>query len=218
MVGSPGEAMHRIFRHDPGVFARAFHALRLPLADPVEVVLLERGRGEARKGHADALFRITTRTGGFLLLVEPLAWDDSDKPAEWARDLAFLSFEYRLPPVLLVVCQDRVTALWAMNTSAIGLPLWPSLEVHPLVLGPHSVPVVADAEAAAANIPLAALSAVAHVRSPHIYAILSALAAGLSRIDHADARIFAELTGLGLTGSAAADIWRAEVAGLLSDG
>ncbi|MFI6868803.1 hypothetical protein [Nocardia sp. NPDC050406] len=220
MVGSPGEAMHRIFRHDPGVFARAFHALRLPLADPVEVVLLDRHTSAVplREAQADALFRITTRTGGFLLLVQPLAWDDSDKPAEWARDLAQLSFEYRLPPVLLVVCQDRVTALWAMNTSAIGLPLWPSLEVHPLVLGPHNVPVVADPEEAAANIPLATLSAVAHVRSPHIHAILAALAEGLAGAEHDDARIFAELTGLGLSGTPAAELWHDRVSGLLSEG
>lgn len=37
MVSSQREAMHRIFRHDPGTFARAFHALGLPFPDPLEV-------------------------------------------------------------------------------------------------------------------------------------------------------------------------------------
>ncbi|WP_212761317.1 hypothetical protein [Nocardia uniformis] len=209
MVVSPGEAMHRIFRHDPGVFARAFNALRLPLADPTEVVLLRIGTDDprARDRRVDALFRITTKDGGFLLLVESLAWDDSDRPAAWARDLAQLSFEYRLPPVLLVICRDRVTAMWAMNTAAVGLPLWPSVEVHPLVVGPHNVPIVMDPDAATANIPLATLSAIAHARAPQIDAILKALAAGLARVDIDDARVFAELTHLGLAGSAAAEVW-----------
>lgn len=220
MVVSPGEAMHRIFRHDPGVFARAFNALRLPLADPVEVVLLRIGTPEprARERRVDALFRITTKEGGFLLLVESLTCDDEDRPAAWARDLAQLSFEYRLPPVLLVICQDRVTAMWAMNTAAVGLPLWPSVEVHPLVVGPHNVPIVTDVAVATANIPLATLSAIAHARDPRVEVILGALATGLAQVDPEDARIFAELTDLGLAGSPVSELWRSEVAGLLSGG
>ncbi|MGW4242634.1 MobF family relaxase [Nocardia sp. NPDC004722] len=40
MVSARHEAMHRIFQHDPAMFARAFRALALPFPDPTEVTVL----------------------------------------------------------------------------------------------------------------------------------------------------------------------------------
>ncbi|GDY63563.1 hypothetical protein SAV14893_029560 [Streptomyces avermitilis] len=73
--------------------------------------------------------------GDFLLAVEAQGKKDLDKPHSWAYYLAHLYAKYKLPPVLLVVCQDRNTAAWAALPVDIGPPEWPALTVRPLVLG-----------------------------------------------------------------------------------
>ncbi|MBB5917267.1 hypothetical protein BJY24_006179 [Nocardia transvalensis] len=211
MVSSRHEAMHRIFRHDPGVFARAFRALDLPFPDPVAVDLMPTDRTEIQpvERRVDSMLRVETVDGPFLLLVEAQGQDDPDKPAAWAYYVAHAHSKYRLPVVLLIVCHDRVTALWAVRPAAIGLPLWPSLTVQPMVLGPHNVPVVTDAAAAAGDLPLATLSAVTHAKDPRIGEILTALATALRDVDDDEDRaILAELTELGLGSTRAATIWR----------
>jgi hypothetical protein len=70
-----------------------------------------------------------------------------------------------------VVCQDKNTAAWATEPVDIGPPQWPALTLLPLILGPHNVPAVIDADAAARDIPLATLSAITHARDPDAPAI-----------------------------------------------
>ncbi|MEU2251705.1 hypothetical protein ABZ540_00845 [Nocardia xishanensis] len=209
MVGSPHEAMHRIFQHDPGVFTRAVRALGLPFLDPLEVALLPTDLTETRpvERRVDTLLRISTADGVFLLLVEAQGKIDHAKPAAWAYYLSHLHAKYRLPPVLLIVCQDQLTATWARRPPAIGIPFRRSLILAPIVLGPHNVPAVTDPAEAAADIPLAALSAVTHANEPDINAILKALATALHGFDE-DQSIFAELTEMGLGASPAAKTWR----------
>ncbi|WP_024804642.1 hypothetical protein [Nocardia sp. BMG51109] len=211
MVSSRHEAMHRIFRHDPGVFARAFRALDLPFPEPRAVDLLPTDLTEIvpLEHRVDSLLRIDTGEGAYLLLVEAQSQDDPDKPAAWAYYVAHAHSKYRLPVVLLVVCHDKVTALWAARPAPLGLPLWPSLTVQPMVLGPHNVPVVTDSDSAAEDIPLATLSAVAHAKDPRIGDVLKALATALRDVDDEEDRtILAELTELGLGTTAAATTWR----------
>ncbi|TLF71859.1 hypothetical protein FEK34_29740 [Nocardia cyriacigeorgica] len=209
MVGSPHEAMHRIFQHDPGVFTRAVRALGLPFLDPLRVELLPTDLTETRpvERRVDTLLRIETTDGVFLLVVEAQSAIDHGKPSAWAYYLSHLHAKYQLPPVLLIVCQDQKTARWARRPPAIGTPFRRSLIVHPIVLGPHNVPVVTDPEVAASDIPLAALSAVTHANEPEIDTILRALARALHGFD-TDQSIFAELTEMGLGTSPAAKTWR----------
>lgn len=211
MAGSPHEVMHRLFQHDPGVFARAFRALGLPFDDPAEVAVFTNDLTEIRplERQVDTLLRITTvRDGAFLLLVEAQNKKDDDKPGAWAYYLAHLHEKYRLPVVLLVVCRDNKTAGWAREPIRIGLPQWSSIIVRPLVLGPDNVPVVTDPEVAAADIPLAVLSAVTHVEDARIGAILKTLADALHELeDEEDFHVFAELTELGLGATRAAKTW-----------
>ncbi|MFI7002655.1 hypothetical protein [Nocardia sp. NPDC050175] len=211
MVGSQHEALHRIFQHHPEMFARAFHALNVPLGDPSEVALLPTDLTEIRplERRVDTLLRFTTPSGKFLLLVEAQGEDDPDKPSAWAYYLAHAHAKYRLPAVLLVVCHDRRTAEWAARTAQLGPSFWAgSLTMSPLVLGPDNVPVVTDPAIAAADVPLATLSAMTHAKDPCIDAILKSLAAALRGIDEEDAHVFAELTELGLGIGQAAETWR----------
>ncbi|MEC3915615.1 hypothetical protein [Nocardia sp. CDC160] len=211
MVSARHEAMHRIFQHDPAMFARAFRALALPFPDPTEVTVLTTDLTEHRplERRVDTLLRIATGQGEFLLIVEAQGHSDAGKPSAWTYYIAHLSAKYDLPVILLVVCHDRATARWASSLPDVGLPFWPSLTTRPLVLGPHNVPVVTDVDTAAADIPLAALSAATHATDPQIGAILKALSTALKTLEKEDARwVFAEYTELSLGSTPAADQWR----------
>ncbi|MGW1743607.1 hypothetical protein ACWCPQ_32970 [Nocardia sp. NPDC001965] len=210
MVGSRHEAMHRIFQHDPGVFARAFHKLKLPFATPEQVELLPTDLTEIRpiERRVDTLLRVTTGEGPFLLIVEAQTGKDPQKPDAWAYYATYLRIVYRLPVYLLVVCRDEAVAQWARSPIPNGAPRWPTVTVKPLVLGPGNVPVITDPAEAADDIPLTALSAITHASDPRINAILKALATALRGEDADDLAIFGELTELGLGDTPAADIWR----------
>ncbi|MEV0260882.1 hypothetical protein AB0I49_05980 [Streptomyces sp. NPDC050617] len=219
MVSSSHEAMHRIFQEDPGIFARTFRALGIPFGDPVAVSLLPTDLTETKplERRVDTLLRFdTAEDDGFLLAVEAQGKKDSAKPASWAYYVAHLWAKYGTPPVLLVVCQDKTTAAWASGPFAIGPAQWPALTLRPLVLGPHNVPVITDVSVAARDIPLATLSAITHGREPNADAILKALASALKTVDQDTARIFIELTELGLGKAPAAQIWRDLMAADLS--
>ncbi len=60
--------MHRIFQHDPTAFARAFHALQLPFAEPiaVEQVSVDLTETEPVERRADTILRITTAEDTYL--------------------------------------------------------------------------------------------------------------------------------------------------------
>ncbi|KOG47824.1 hypothetical protein [Streptomyces varsoviensis] len=219
MVSSSHEAMHRIFQEDPGIFARTFRALGIPFSDPVAVSLLPTDLTETKplERRVDTLLRFdTAEDDGFLLLVEAQGKKDPTKPASWAYYLAHLWAKYGTPPVLLVVCQDRTTAAWASGPFTIGPAQWPALTLRPLVLGPHNVPVITDVSVAARDVPLATLSAITHGREPNADAILKALASALKTVDQYTARVFTELTELGLGNAPAAQIWRDLMAADLS--
>jgi hypothetical protein len=131
------------------------------------------------------------------------------KPGAWSYYAAYLHEKHQLPVVLLVVCQDRSTANWAGQPAVTtGLPIWPTLTLRRLVLGPHSVPVITDPAEAENDVPLAAFSAITHAWNQRkIDAILKSLATALHSVDEETGRIFAELTELGLGRSLAARTW-----------
>ncbi len=211
MVSSQHEAMHRIFRHDPGPFARVFHTLDLPFSDPLEVEHLSVDLTEIEpiERRADTVLRIVTAESTFLLVVEAQSKKEATRPRAWAYYVAYLHAKYKIPVVLVVVCRNRATAKWAEGPHEIGHATWPCVILRPLVLGPHNVPVITTVEAALADLPLAALSAITHATSPEIGAILEALSAALHLAgDRDDAQIYAELVELGLGRTRGARIWR----------
>lgn len=212
MVSASHEAMHRIFQQDPGVFARTFRALGIPFDEPVTATLLPTDLTESKplERRVDTLLRLDSRTTGssFLLAVEAQQRKDARKHASWAYYLAHLYAKYMIPPVLLVVCQEKTTATWASAPVHIGPPQWKALTMRPLVLGPHNVPVVDDPARAARDVPLATLSAITHSREPGVADILKALASALKTLDEDTASVFVELTELGLGSAPAARTWR----------
>lgn len=216
MVNSSHEAMHRIFQECPDLFTGVSKVLGLPFTQPVSVRILPTDLTEVRpvERRVDTLLRLDYDGDDSLLLaVEAQSAKDPDKPASWAYYLSFLYAKYKIPPLLLVVCQDRPTAKWAARPMVLGPPGWPSLTLHPLVVGPHNMPLVNDPEEARADLALAALSAITHAKEPAVDGILKTLSTALHDAPEAVVVTIIELTAQGLGGNRrAAELWRNLVA------
>jgi hypothetical protein len=210
MVTARHEAMHRISQEDPGVFARAFKALDIPFPAPTSAAVLSPDVTEIQplERRIDSLIRFETADdGSYLVVVEAQSRQDPKKPGAWAYYAAHLQEKYKVPVVLLVVCQDASTARWAAAPVHFGLPQWQTLTLRPLVVGPQNVPAITSVAEASRDIPLATLSVITHARDPEVGDMLTMLAAALRTTDEETARVFAELTELGLGDTAAAQSW-----------
>ncbi|MEW2397537.1 hypothetical protein [Streptomyces sp. NPDC046862] len=216
MVSPPHEAMHRIFQEYPGLFAGVSKALDLDFAPPTSVTILPTDLTEARpvERRVDTLLRFDSEDDdSFLLAVEAQREKDPDKPSSWAYYLSFLSTKYKLPVMLLVVCQDRATAEWATQHVSLGPRQWPALTLRPLVAGPHNMPVITDPDEATADLALATLSAITHAKQPVIDGILKALSTAVLDVPEAVADPIIELTTQGLDSAPRAlELWRTLVA------
>ncbi len=212
MVSPPHEAMHRIFQEYPGLFTGVSRALDLDFDPPASVTILPTDLTEARpvERRVDTLLRFDCdREGSFLLAVEAQREKDPDKPSSWAYYLSFLNTKYKIPVLLLVVCQDRATAEWAGRPVSLSPRQWPALTLRPLVAGPHNMPVITDPDEARADLALATLSAITHAKEPVIDAILKALSTALRDEPETVADPIIEFTAQGLSGSRrAVELWR----------
>lgn len=215
MVSSPHEAMHRIFQEYPGLFSRVSEVLGVAFSPPTSVTVLPTDLTESRpvERRVDTLLRLDTEHEEPLLLaVEAQGKKDPDKPASWAYYLSYLHTKYKMPPVLLVVCQDRATAEWAARPVHIGPKQWASLTLCPLVAGPHNMPLITNAAEARKDLALATLAAITHADDPDIDAILKSLSAALREAPESLAGPLVELTAQGLGKRPAAQQWRNLVA------
>ncbi|MGW0390248.1 hypothetical protein ACWDYJ_04975 [Streptomyces sp. NPDC003042] len=70
----------------------------------------------------DSVLRIVpdSGAGGFLLAIEAQGRRDPDKAVSWSYYLSYLKAKYACPALLLVVCQDEVTADWAAGPFRLG--------------------------------------------------------------------------------------------------
>jgi hypothetical protein len=212
MVGSSHEAMHRIFHHDTELIGRTFRTLELDVPTPDTVSVMSGDVTEIRplERRIDTLLRCETADGEtYLVLVEAQRSCDPDKPYSWMYYLAYLADKYRLPVLLLVVCQDRRVEAWAKQPVKRGAGSWAALTLRPLVVGPKNVPVIDDAAKARDDVLLTVFSVLTHANDSRIDAILNALACALKAMDDENkAYDLAELTGIGLNDTPAGTIWR----------
>lgn len=211
MAGSAHEALHQIFREDPGLLSRALPKAGIAFPTPTAIQSLDTDLTEIRPliRRVDTLFRIDTADeGSFLLAVEAQSKPDPDKQNSWTYYLAHLYAKYARPPILLVVCQDKTTAAWASEPIRIGLRTHTSIAVSPLVLGPGSLPVITDPDEAAQDLSLSVFSALTHTKDPALPAILDALAAALANTGGETAQGWAEYTEIGLGDTRARTLWR----------
>ncbi|AOT60486.1 MULTISPECIES: hypothetical protein [Streptomyces] len=215
MVSSPHEAMHRIFQEYPELFSRVSEVLGIDLPRPHSVRILPTDLTESRpvERRVDTLLHFETESdGGFLVAVEAQGRKDPGKPGSWAYYVTYLYEKYGLPPLLLVVCQDRATADWAAVPVRIGPAGWTTLLVHPLVVGPHNMPVITDVADARKDLSLTALSAITHASDPEVGAILKALSTALRDEPESLVNPVIEFVAQGLGKRPASEIWRNLVA------
>ncbi|MFJ1993665.1 hypothetical protein [Streptomyces asiaticus] len=201
MVSSRHEAAHRIFQDRPELLAPVFRILDLPPPEKAAVEVLTPDATEIRplERRVDSVLRVNPLEGdGFLLAIEAQGRRDDAKGGSWAYYLSYLTAKYERPALLLVVCQDKATADWAMGPFQLGLDDWTALSVHPLVLGPGNVPVILDPEEAAQDLTLATFSALTHGSHREAPAILKALARAMGTADPESVSYYSELLEIGL--------------------
>ncbi|MEW1792518.1 hypothetical protein [Streptomyces niveus] len=207
--------MHRIFQEYPGLFSGVSEVLGVDFGPLVGVTVLPTDLTEARpvERRVDTLLRVDTdANGSYLLAIESQGKKDPAKPASWAYYLSYLHTKYRLPPVLLVVCQDRATAEWAARPADIGPPQWAALTLRPLVVGPHNMPVITDTAEIRKDLALATLALITHGADRDPDAILKAMTTALRDTPEDIKSPIVDLISQGLGTLPAAALWRKLVA------
>jgi hypothetical protein len=221
MVTAQHEALHRIFREDAELFARAMQRVfdvEVPVPDGVTILNADLTETQPLERRADSVilvqFMIENPNGRYILVVESQTDPDRKKKWSWPYYIAYLRDKYECPVVLLVVCSKAATAEWARARITSGLPGLICMWVEPVVLGPGNVPAITDLAEAQDDIWFAVLSALTHSRSQRVREILEVLAEALTTIDNQSAEFFAEFTEQGLAGTSSRDIWRNMMRGL----
>ncbi|MEV4572865.1 hypothetical protein AB0K16_06360 [Nonomuraea jabiensis] len=169
MPSSRHEALHRIFRDNPELFAHAFKILNIDFPTPSEVAVVDTDMTEIApiERRADTVMMFTSRWGSkTVMITESQSRRNDAKASAWAYYLSHAHIKFRCPVMLLVICQDEATARWAREPKRIGPPGFPSLIVHPMALGPDNVPQIIDPAEACEDAVLAMFSALTHARSP----------------------------------------------------
>ncbi|QYX78753.1 hypothetical protein [Streptomyces akebiae] len=211
MVTSAHEGLHRIFQEKPEILVPVFGVLGLPFPEKATVDALTTDVTETKpmERRVDTVLRIGPSDGeDFLLAVEVQGERKPDKERSWPYYVYYLQSKYRLPVLLLVVCQDRRTAKWASGPFDCGTRGWITQRTHPMVVGPDNLPAVTDPRTAANNLAMAAFSALAHARSAQINDILDAMGRALQETDGKAADYFYEFLEVNLRGTPAGEKWR----------
>ncbi|MBU6535569.1 hypothetical protein ACFUIW_11855 [Streptomyces sp. NPDC057245] len=220
MSDSPAESMHRLFRHDPGLFARVAPLLGIAVPDITKATVLFSGTGNWGSLACRGNTLLQCETAGqesFLLLIEAQDRRDHRRPAHWAHHAAYLWAEYRLPTALLIVCPDQDTARWAAQPVASGPVQPPALTLHPFVAGPADLPLITDPEKIRADPTLTALSAVMHPSAQGIGSALDTLSTVLRDLPDIDANPLIALTAQGLHTHPTGIIWKHFVSAIILD-
>ncbi|HEY6495596.1 MAG TPA: hypothetical protein VIZ43_20135, partial [Trebonia sp.] len=216
MVTPQHEAMHRIFQHDRELFARTMrHVFHEDVPVPLQVSILDtdmtESRPHMRRGDSVLLAELLVegKAEKYVVIVESQMRPDKEKERRWPYYVAYLHDKYQCPVVLLVVCNDGVTADWARTPITIGLPGIACMIVLARVVGPDNLTAITDPVQAKEDVGLAVLGAITHSRSRQINDILEALAEALDTIDTGTATVLAELAEAGLADTDGLTIWRA---------
>ncbi|SDD55095.1 hypothetical protein [Glycomyces harbinensis] len=211
MAKIPHEAMHRIFRDDPGLFTRTLRrvlAADFPEIEEVSVIDTDLTTTEAIERRADTVLKAKTAAGNVLLVIEPQTDKKESKVRSWAYYLSFLENKYEIPAALMVLAPKAGTARWARGPLTLGPPDRPSMRVFPYVCGPDNMPFITEPEQAAEDVVFTVLALLSHRLNPDVEKALRPLADALDRLEPATASYWFEFTEGGLGEGCTQDTWR----------
>ncbi|WP_026923348.1 hypothetical protein [Glycomyces arizonensis] len=211
MANVPHEALHHLFREEPGLFSTAMSRIlneEFPEVRAVAVLNSDLTEIKPLARYADTVLKVETDEGAEIIVIEPQTGISKKKLRSWAYYIAYLENKYELPVSLLVVTPNAATADWARRPISLGPKRRPSLRVLPFVLGPDNTPFITDPETAAEDIVLTVFAALTHRLDPDIEKALQPLAVALGGLDETTARFFAEFTSVGLGDGCAYTAWK----------
>jgi len=208
--------MHRFFRDSPQTLTRLLETADFPgFPEIVGAERLPEDRTAARtpiERRVDTVLALTAKDGQqFVLACEAQGGHSKDtvqnKRRNWPYYLAHLHEEYKLPVVLLVLCQQRTTVKWAQEPINLGLDFWPTMTVTPLVLGPHNIP-MPQAPFSLEELPQVVFGVMTHAGDKEIGAILEGVAKVLKQAEPPVRAEFARAIWLALNPRPTANDWR----------
>ena len=207
--------MHRVIRDCPQLLSQLLDAAGYPgfpdLTAGKELIPGETTTVEPLERDADTALVMTTAQGQrFVLIGEAQGGDSKNtiakKRRNWPYYIAYMHEKYKLPVVLVVVCQDKATAKWAQQPIDIGLEFWPTQTTVPLVLGPHNIP-MPRAPIADEDLPVAAFGVITHGKEDGVGNILVPVARTLKNAAPEVQKILATNIWLALTPQTTAKTW-----------
>jgi hypothetical protein len=211
MAKIPHEALHRIFREDPGLFTRTLRrvlAVDFPEIESVSVLDAELTTTSALERRVDTILKAETAAGSHLLVIEPQTEPKDEKIRSWAFYLSYLENKYEIPASLLILTPKERTARWARGPLNLGPPERPSMRIFPHVCGPDNMPLITDAAQAAEDVVFSVLALLANRLDPNIEKAFQPLAAALDTLEPETASFWFEYAEGGLGEGCTQDLWR----------
>ena len=181
------EALLLLFRSRPDLvpsLLRDALSVELPAYEEVRVESSDLTQTAPTAYHADLVVLLVNDKPVFGVVLEVQLARKERKRFTWPMYVAGIRARLECNACLLAVAPTAEVARWAAEPIQLG----PGGMMQPLVLGPESVPVVTDADAARQLPELAVLSAVAHAKGDPALASEIALAAILASLDLPDER------------------------------
>jgi hypothetical protein len=188
------EAIAELFRNRPVLAAELIRRclpLELPEFKEARLMSGDLPKLNPAERRADAVVVLQREQPSPVLavIVEVQLREDQRKRRTWPDYLTGLHSRHECPVLLLVICPSRTTAAWAAEPIVIG----PGFVLHPSVLGPDLVPVVADIAEARAAPEVAILSGIAHGKSEAVRGAAFAAVAAIAAQDIDLAALYGEV-------------------------
>ncbi len=173
------DGLVRLFQDRPELaveLLRDVLGIEVPAYTETRIASIDATDIEPASRYADLVVLLVDDSPVLGLVVEVQLDVDDDKLVRWPAYLTNLRSRLRCQVELLVVTPSRRVARWAAQPIPVGRGA-----IHPVVLGPDGVPLVADHGAARRDPEMAVLSALAHGRG-EIEAAVTVAAAALAAV------------------------------------
>jgi hypothetical protein len=212
MAKIPHEALHHLFRDDPGLFTRSIRRLfdeEFPDIKEVTEVVVDTTGIDAVERYIDTALRVVTEDGEEFLVVEPQGEPPSpQKIRSWAWYLSFLENKYDIPASLLIITAKNSTARRCRGPISLGPARRPVMHLDPHVIGPDNMPLITDPAQAAEDVVFSVFALLTQRLHPEVEQAMGPLMSALETLDTDTARYYAEFVEGGLGEGCQREIWK----------